>query len=185
MGQRVTVCIGALCEGRRAVVLAADRRITLGRGHHFDRENGKIVQLAPQILVAWSGDGNLGAELIETARTALNKSGTVTVRAAADALKGAWQRKHMQRVEDLFLKPRLHDVLVPVGGTPTTWGAALRGHPRHPEPRPGGGVLRLCHRTPGFLPHAALLLYTSTRPATSCRTGVRGVQTAEHTGGER
>src|SRR6516162_10090456 len=33
LGQRVTVCIGALCEGRRAVVLAADRRITLGRGH--------------------------------------------------------------------------------------------------------------------------------------------------------
>jgi 20S proteasome alpha/beta subunit len=102
----MTVCIGALCEGRKAVVLAADRRITLSGGHHFDRENGKIVQLAPQVLVAWSGDVALAGELIETARTTLPTSGTVTVRAAAEALKAVWQKKHMQRVEDVILKPR-------------------------------------------------------------------------------
>jgi 20S proteasome alpha/beta subunit len=103
----MTVCIGALCDTGRAVVVASDCQVTLGAALEIEHPAGKINPLVPGILVMTSGDRVLGAEVIEKARERLASwKGTLTVRAAAETLCTTFKQKHRERVESVVLVPR-------------------------------------------------------------------------------
>jgi hypothetical protein len=102
----MTVCIAALSDSRKAVVVASDRQVTLAAaGLEIEHPESKIDQLAARVLVMTSGDRILGSTLIERTRSELASAEPVTVRAAAERLCANLQAQHVPRMERVVLAP--------------------------------------------------------------------------------
>jgi 20S proteasome alpha/beta subunit len=73
----MTVCIGVLCEGGKAAVVAADRLVALeNQNLHFDGPEKKIIQIAPRIALLSAGEWP-GSSFASRATKGLPESPTV------------------------------------------------------------------------------------------------------------
>jgi hypothetical protein len=70
----MTIIIAALCENRRAAVVAADRLLTY-EGFQTEGdgspEASKLVQISPRVVVGCSYDDNIGRDLIRNTKESL------------------------------------------------------------------------------------------------------------------
>lgn len=101
----MTVCLAALCEGGKSVVLAADRQITMpGFNFEYEHTEKKIDSLAGSHVMI-IGDRLFGAELVRRAGAALG-DGAHGVQEVAEALTTVFMDAHLRRAEHVILHPR-------------------------------------------------------------------------------
>ncbi len=84
----MTVCIAAICEDGKKIVVAADRMFTAGApvNLEFETEEQKIESLAPSCVAMMSGNSGYGTEVLIEIRQRLAGSQTPAI---ADVTKHA------------------------------------------------------------------------------------------------
>jgi hypothetical protein len=103
----MTVCIAALAEEGKSCIVAADRQVTVaGFSLQFEHPDKKIERLFSSCLVMSSGDALLAAQLVERTRHAISLAGNPTVQSAAELLRDIYMTIHLERCENVILRPR-------------------------------------------------------------------------------
>jgi 20S proteasome alpha/beta subunit len=108
----MTVGVGAICDGGKSVVVAADRMITFGAPMNLQTEPpdfNKITQITPRCALIFSGSGPDGEEIIASARKKLGGSPSpkTPITRVAEVVKEAYVELKRNRVEENILKPML------------------------------------------------------------------------------
>jgi hypothetical protein len=69
----VTVCIAAICDNGKAIIVAADRMFTAGApiNLEFETAEQKIEPLSPSCAALLAGNSAFGTEIMQGARTRL------------------------------------------------------------------------------------------------------------------
>src|SRR5262245_36732003 len=106
----MTVCIGALCSDQnkdpsQAVVVGADRMVTLGGHTEFEHEVPKILTVTDRVVALVSGDALKGGRLIRDIATQI-PAGAVTVQAVAEAVAQRYTHVRQQQVQSDIFTPR-------------------------------------------------------------------------------
>ena len=88
----MTVCIAAICEGGKNIVVAADRMFTFTAPVSLEFETGerKIDILAPTCVALGSGNSSFGKEIVSATLGTLAGSTTPQIDAVVEALKTAY-----------------------------------------------------------------------------------------------
>ena len=108
----MTVCIAALYDNGRGVVLASDQMVTanIPIGYEFEhQEIPKIVSLTDSVPIyaLAAGDVLLGTEILNTARVQLQQQQhAVTVSEAVEAVRAVYQRVRLLNIVQRELEPR-------------------------------------------------------------------------------
>jgi 20S proteasome alpha/beta subunit len=106
----VTVCVGAICEQGKTVVVAADKMVTFGPPMNLQTEPAslrKIKKLSDESVLLFSGSVPDGEELISATIARINTSQKQPTAQIAEAAKEAYAELKKKRVEDAILKPLL------------------------------------------------------------------------------
>jgi len=106
----MTVCIGALCEDGKSVVVAADKMVTFGTPMNLQTEPPdlkKIVKLTKKSVLLFSGSVPDGEEILVSAQSKLSNNPKQTTAKIAEAVKDAYADLKKKRVEETILKPLL------------------------------------------------------------------------------
>lgn len=104
----MTVCIGAICDDGKAIVVAADRMMTYGPPMSLQVEMAvkKIVPVSDSCVILFSGAVPDGEEVIN--RTKIKMTGHhLTVSEIANFAAASYQEVKNARVESTILKPML------------------------------------------------------------------------------
>ncbi len=106
----MTVCIGALCENRRAVVLVSDRMWT-ERGilyYEFEPDESKIERIHPHAAVATSGGVVLPDRIIKLARSYISEKfdSIESIEDIANVLAFYYGEERKRRIEEEYFRPR-------------------------------------------------------------------------------
>jgi 20S proteasome alpha/beta subunit len=104
----MTVCIGAICDQGKSVVVAADRMMTFGPPMNLQSEGAvrKIVPLSDSSVMLFSGSVPDGEALAHGIR-AFTKNGTYNLSQISDFAAKTYQELKGRRVEDSILRPLL------------------------------------------------------------------------------
>ena len=104
----MTVCIGAICDAGKAIVVAADRMMTFGAPMNLQAEGAvrKIIPLADNVVLLFSGAVPDAEALAQSARASA-KDGASNLRQIADATAAGYQALKRNKVEDSILRPLL------------------------------------------------------------------------------
>ncbi len=102
----MTVCIAALADDNKSLVLASDKEVTFGPPINTEVENDtqKIQKITDKIYVLLAGNSLIAMQLIEDLRR--NKQGATTVKEVAEALRDAYVIARQNTMEEVYLKPR-------------------------------------------------------------------------------
>jgi ATP-dependent protease HslVU (ClpYQ) peptidase subunit len=105
----VTVCIGAVCEGGRAAVVAADRMVTYGPPMSLQIEPPiqKIKKLTETSVLLFSGSVPDGEDIATRTLHAIKAVDRPQMAVAAELARQAYEDTKRKRVEDSILKPCL------------------------------------------------------------------------------
>jgi len=106
----MTVGIGAICENRKAAVVAADKMVTFGNPMNLQTEPPqlkKIIELTDRVLMVFSGSTADGEEIVNGARPTIAVNPRQPVKDIAEAIKQSYSRHKQRRVEDNILRPLL------------------------------------------------------------------------------
>ena len=102
----MTVCIGALCDRAKAAVICADRELTVAAlSLEFEHQESKIDLISSQTVVMSSGDALLAAEVIGK-MPSLPSGSVPPIRQIAESLRDAYITVHLERAEQVILRPR-------------------------------------------------------------------------------
>lgn len=103
----MTVCVAAICADGRAIVVAADRMLTMGPplNMELEQDRPKIQPLGGRHLILVSGDAVLGSEIIRAASAALRERRDVGITGVGRALVDAYVATRSRVIEDHVLKP--------------------------------------------------------------------------------
>ena len=106
----MTVCIGALCENRKAVVLVSDRMWT-ERGtlyYEFEPDESKIEKIHPHAAVATSGGVVLPDRIIKLAKSYISEKfdSIQSVEDIANILALYYGEERKRRIEEEYFRPR-------------------------------------------------------------------------------
>jgi 20S proteasome alpha/beta subunit len=102
----MTVCIGAICDDGKAIVVAADRMMTYGPPMNLQVEAAvrKIIPLSDSVVMLFSGSVPDG-EAIATGTKAKMASGPAKLPQVAAWAATVYQDLKRKRVEDTILRP--------------------------------------------------------------------------------
>lgn len=107
----MTVCIGALCDGGKAAVIAADEMVTFGAPMNLQVEPPdlrKIVPISASVALLYAGTVPDGEEIIGAVRSRIGTlGGPATVDAVAECVKDAYYHHKRRRAEETILRPWL------------------------------------------------------------------------------
>jgi len=106
----MTVAIGAICEGGKAAVVAADKMVTFGAPMNLQTEPPtlkKIIELTDKALLVFSGNTADGEEIVTGTRPKLTDDVKQSVSRIAEAVKESYTAHKMRRIEDTILRPFL------------------------------------------------------------------------------
>ena len=109
-GERLmTVCIAAICEGGKNIVVAADRMFTFTAPVSLEFETGerKIDILAPTCVALGSGNSSFGKEIVSATLGTLAGSTTPQIDAVVEALKTAYIQIRANKVREMVVVPML------------------------------------------------------------------------------
>lgn len=104
----MTVCVGALCEGGNAVVVAADKMVTFGAPMSLQMEPPvlkKITQITEECVVLFSGSVPDAEEIIAAAKQQIKGLGKLPTSNVAEAVKNAYTALKAKRVQETILGP--------------------------------------------------------------------------------
>lgn len=103
----MTVCIGAICERGDAVVVAADRQLTvMGLSLEFEHQASKIEDLGSTCVLMASGNSTVAFEVTQVMRRSAAAAPGTPFDAAAEALRKTYEDARMARAEQTILRPR-------------------------------------------------------------------------------
>jgi 20S proteasome alpha/beta subunit len=104
----MTVCIAAICDEGKSIVVAADRMMTFGAPMNLQAEGAvrKIIKLAENAALLFSGSVPDAESLAQSARVAA-KNGSSSLKEIADQTARAYQDLKRKKVEDSILRPLL------------------------------------------------------------------------------
>lgn len=106
--KKVTICIAAICEGGKGLVVGADRMMTApGLVLEFEHNESKIEKISDTCLVLPAGDVSYSFQVIEMLRAAIKgQEQTLSIRTIGEKLKQVFIAVHMKRMESVVLIPR-------------------------------------------------------------------------------
>lgn len=102
----MTVCIAAICEAGKAIVLAADAMIT-GEDLMIEYEFGspKIKQLTDNCAVAAAGDASMETDLLRTVRKAISELKAPSMEMIVEKTREVYHALRTRAMEDQILLP--------------------------------------------------------------------------------
>jgi 20S proteasome alpha/beta subunit len=106
----LTVGIGAICEGGKAAVVAADKMVTFGAPMSLQTEPPtlrKIIELTERTLLVFSGSTADGEEIVTGTMPAIAVAPKQPVSQIAEAVRESYARHKQRRVEENILKTLL------------------------------------------------------------------------------
>jgi 20S proteasome alpha/beta subunit len=105
----MTVCVAAICDDGKAIVLAADRMFTAGApvNVEFETAEKKIERLAPSCMSLFAGDSASGNEIIQKCIASMAGATQPSIAAASDAMKAAYIAVRQAKVRERVLLPTL------------------------------------------------------------------------------
>jgi len=103
----MTICIAAICESGRKVVVASDRMITAGfLSLEFEHPSSKIDTLANSTVGLTAGDALANTELFRACRGMVSQFQAPSVEMIATHVKEQFVRLRQQKAEERHLAPR-------------------------------------------------------------------------------
>ena len=105
----MTVCIAAICDGGKAIVVAADRMFTTPPpvNLEFETAEKKIEALSPSCVALLSGNSAFGTEIMHGALSTLQGAQQPQVVLAADAVKASYVDVRSRKVRENLIVPNL------------------------------------------------------------------------------
>src|SRR5258707_14730989 len=106
----MTVCIGAICDEGKAVVVAADKMVTFGPPMMLQTEPSafsKITSLGPQCVVLFAGSVPDGEEVVSRTIPRLAGQTKPPVAAVAEAVRASYPGQKKGPREGSILRPLL------------------------------------------------------------------------------
>lgn len=109
MSRPMTVCISAVCENGKSVVVAADRMMTYGPPMLLQTEPPvkKIEQLTISCVLMFSGSVPDGEEIATRVKAKATSSHNPVVSEIAEECKAGYAELKQKRVEETILRPYL------------------------------------------------------------------------------
>lgn len=103
----MTICIGALCNGGKSVVLAADGMVTTNLPPiEFEHPGTKIEFLTEKSALLSAGQVLPGTEVLRRAKARLSSTGSGTMEDIAKAVGESYSEYRSEIIEQRWLKPR-------------------------------------------------------------------------------
>lgn len=103
----MTICIAALCQGGRTVVVASDHMITAGfLALEFEHPSTKFDILTENIIGLTAGNALANTDLFRECRSAISQLQSPSVELVADRVKEQFVTLRRMRAEDEYLRPR-------------------------------------------------------------------------------
>ncbi len=98
----MTVCIAAVCNGGKAIVVAADRMFTAGPpvNLEFETAEKKIEALSPSCVALLSGNSAFGTEIMHGALARLQGAQRPQVVLAAESVKESYAHVRGTKVRE-------------------------------------------------------------------------------------
>jgi hypothetical protein len=105
----MTVCIAAVCEGGRKIVVSADRMFTAGApvNVEFETSEKKIETLAPACVALCAGNSSFASEIIQKAKLSLSGAQTPDVEHVAALVRIAYAAVREIKVRETVIIPTL------------------------------------------------------------------------------
>jgi len=101
----MTLCIGALCEDRKTIILAADKMV--GQGFiEAELEIEKILRIHPDWWLLFAGTVPHVFDIFDGVRRRLDENMHYSVDEVITVLEECYRRKRMERAEATYLTPR-------------------------------------------------------------------------------
>jgi 20S proteasome alpha/beta subunit len=102
----MTVGIAAICDNRKAIVLAADKLMTIGEANlTMDTESHKVMPIAPHVWVAITGTIQDSEYAQERFRHSANLLSVQSVLQIAKRLRKACEHMRARQIEERILRP--------------------------------------------------------------------------------
>jgi hypothetical protein len=108
-GRLVTICIGAIAERDSAIVMVADRALSVGSLQTTATGPGKIYRLASSWYVLVAGDVSFAEGIIVRARQQLSSDASLcgSVLQVQSCLEGLYRQQRDEAIESQILRPQL------------------------------------------------------------------------------
>jgi hypothetical protein len=105
----MTVCIAAISDGGKKIVVAADRMFTAPPpvNLEFETAEKKIEALSPSCVALLSGNSAFGTEIMQGALATLQGAQQPQVLFAADAIKNSYVNVRARKVRESVIVPNL------------------------------------------------------------------------------
>jgi len=101
----MTVCIAALCDNRKAIILAADKMVA-SHAIESEAEIHKVLRLHKDWRVMLAGDIAPAFDIVDSARKKLPKGKALTVQEVELAVVGSYREKRLADAASQHLAPR-------------------------------------------------------------------------------
>lgn len=104
----MTVCVGALCEDGKAIVVAADKMVTFGAPMSLQMEPAvlrKITTITDDSVVLFSGSVPDAEEIVAATKLQIKGLGKLPTLNVAEAVKTAYSGLKAKRVQETILGP--------------------------------------------------------------------------------
>lgn len=105
----MTICIAAICESGKQIVLAADRMFTAPAplNIEFQTEEGKIEQISPTCVALTSGNSAFATEVLDVTRRELGGSQEPLIGEVANIVKEAYIHTRSQKIYETIITTTL------------------------------------------------------------------------------
>src|SRR5260370_29131139 len=105
----MTVCIAAICDGGRRIVVCADRMFTAGPpiNLEFETAEKKIEKLSASCAALFSGSSAFATEILQDALGRLAGAQQPPVVLAAEVVKDAYAKVRNAKIRETFIFPLL------------------------------------------------------------------------------
>lgn len=103
----MTICIAAICDEGKVIVVASDRMVTSSRpALQFDRKTRKIIEFHDRCVIMSAGDALAHTEVVTRAHDVLAGETDPHVDKMAETIRETYQARRRERAERLHLRPR-------------------------------------------------------------------------------
>ena len=105
----MTICIAALCENGKKVILAADRMVTVGQIIEFEHDVRKFKSLTDNSVIMNAGSATIQDDIIKKAMPNIQKLKSPNFKQITDEIKKAYAEIRTRKAEEVHLKPHKLD----------------------------------------------------------------------------
>jgi 20S proteasome alpha/beta subunit len=104
--KNMTICIAALCENNKKIILAADRMITVGNFIEFEHDVKKFEQITKNCYIMTAGTTTIQNDVIQKLKSQIKNINAPEFKQIIEELKNSYSSVRLNRSEELFLRPK-------------------------------------------------------------------------------